>query len=59
VPGHRTVSDRAVTTKNPSKFKQGREDRNELDRYAEMDDAKAREMVQILVAHHVALVPTF
>ena len=48
-----------AVTKDPSKFKQGRDDRNELDRYAEMDDAKARELVQVLVAHHVALVPTF
>jgi len=48
-----------AVTKNPSKFKQGRDDRNELDRYAEMDDAKARDLIQGLVAHHVALVPTF
>jgi imidazolonepropionase-like amidohydrolase len=48
-----------AVTKDPSKFKQGRDDRNELDRYAEMDDAKARELVKILVDHHVALVPTF
>src|SRR5438874_3124814 len=46
-------------TKDPSKFKQGRDDRNELDRYAEMDDQKARDVIQVLVAHHVALVPTF
>jgi predicted amidohydrolase len=48
-----------AVTKDPSKFKQGRDDRNELDRYAEMDDAKARDLIKILVAHHVALVPTF
>ncbi len=48
-----------AVTKDPSKFKQGRDDRNELDRYAEMDDAKARALIKILVAHHVALVPTF
>jgi len=48
-----------AVTKDPSKFKQGRDDRNELDRYAEMDDAKARDLIQLLVAHHVALVPTF
>ncbi len=48
-----------AVTKDPSKFKEGRDDRNELDRYAEMDDAKARDLIQILVAHHVALVPTF
>ena len=48
-----------AVTKDPSKFKQGRDDRNELDRYAEMDDQKARDLIQILVAHHVALVPTF
>ena len=27
--------------KNPSQFRQGRDDRNELDKYADMDDAKA------------------
>ncbi len=48
-----------AVTKDPSKFKQGRDDRNELDRYAEMDDAKARDLIQILVAHHVSLTPTF
>ena len=48
-----------AVAKDPSKFKQGRDDRNELDRYAEMDDAKARELIKVLVEHHVALVPTF
>src|SRR5258706_2631943 len=48
-----------AVTKDPSKFKQGRDDRNELDRYAEMDEAKARDLIQVLVAHHVALVPSF
>lgn len=48
-----------AVAKDPSKFKQGRDDRNELDRYAEMDDQKARDLIQLLVAHHVALVPTF
>jgi hypothetical protein len=48
-----------AVTKDPSKFKQGRDDRNELDRYAEMDDQKARDLIQVLVEHHVALVPTF
>jgi predicted amidohydrolase len=48
-----------AVTRDPSKFKQGRDDRNELDRYAEMDDDKARDLIQVLVAHHVALVPTF
>ena len=48
-----------AVTKDPSKFKQGRDDRNELDRYAEMDDAKAHELIKVLVEHHVALVPTF
>jgi hypothetical protein len=45
--------------KNPSQFRQGRDDRNELDKYADMDDAKAAELIKTLVAHHVALVPTF
>jgi hypothetical protein len=48
-----------AVAKDPTKFKQGRDDRNELDRYAEMDDSKARDLIQLLVAHHVALVPTF
>ena len=48
-----------AVTKDPSKFKQGRDDRNELDRYAEMDDAKARDLIKVLVEHHVNLVPTF
>jgi hypothetical protein len=45
--------------KNPSQFRQGRDDRNELDKYADMDDAKAAALVKTLVEHHVALVPTF
>ena len=48
-----------AVAKDPSKFKQGRNDRDELDHYADMDDAKARDLIQLLVAHHVALVPTF
>jgi len=44
---------------NPSQFRQGRDDRNELDKYADMDDAKAADLVKTLVAHHVTLVPTF
>jgi hypothetical protein len=48
-----------AVTKDPSASRQGRDDRNELDRYATMDDQKARDLIQLLVAHHVALVPTF
>jgi predicted amidohydrolase len=48
-----------AVAKDPSKFQQGRDDRNELDHYADMDDAKARDLIQVLVAHHTALVPTF
>ncbi len=48
-----------AVTKDPSKFKQGRDDRNELDRFAEMDDAKARDLIQVLVSHQVSLMPTF
>jgi hypothetical protein len=48
-----------AVTKDPAKFGQGRDDRNELDHYAEMDDAKAKDLIQLLVAHHTALVPTF
>jgi len=45
--------------RNPSQFRQGRDDRNELDKYADMDDAKAADLIKTLVAHHVSLVPTF
>jgi len=45
--------------KNPSQFRQGRDDRNELDKYADMDDAKAADLIKTLVEHHVTLVPTF
>src|SRR5260370_35258694 len=48
-----------AVAKDPSKFKQGRDDRNELYRYAEMNEQKARGLIRALVAHHVALVPTF
>ena len=45
--------------KNPSQFRQGRDDRDELDKYADMDDTKATALIKTLVDHHVALVPTF
>ena len=45
--------------KNPSQFRQGRDDRNELDKYADMDEAKATALIKTLVEHHTALVPTF
>jgi hypothetical protein len=48
-----------AVARDPSKWHPGRDDRNELDRYAEMDDAKAKELIDLLVQHHVALVPTF
>lgn len=38
--------------------KDGTRANNELDRYAEMDDSKANELLRILVEHHVNLVPT-
>jgi amidohydrolase family protein len=40
-------------------FMKGREDDSELDLFAEMDDAKAKELIQILVEHKTALVPNF
>jgi hypothetical protein len=40
-------------------FTGGRDDRTEADRYADMDDGKAKELIQVLVEHKVALVPTF
>lgn len=48
----------AVTT-DPGRFKDGRDDGTELDRFAEMDDEKARALVRLLVERRVALVPTF
>jgi hypothetical protein len=48
-----------AVAKNPSQFRQGRDDRNELDKYADMDDAKAADLIKTLVSHHTALVPTF
>ena len=48
-----------AVTKDPSRWNKGRDDSNELDRYAEMDEAKATELVQILVKNNVMLVPTF
>jgi hypothetical protein len=44
-----------AVTRDPSKWRGGRDDRNELDRYAEMDEAKARELIALLVKHKVAL----
>lgn len=38
--------------------KDGTRANNELDRYAEMDDAKANDLIKVLVEHHVNLVPT-
>ena len=35
----------------------GAHDNNELDRYAEMDDAKAKALIATLIQHHVSLVP--
>ena len=48
-----------AVARNPSQFRQGRDDRNELDKYADMDDAKAADLIAALVARHVSLVPTF
>jgi hypothetical protein len=49
-----------AVAKDPSKWSRGgRDNRNELDGYVETDDAKAKELIQILVEHKVALVPTF
>jgi len=38
--------------------KDGTRPGNDLDNYAAMDDAKAKDLIQVLVAHHVYLVPT-
>jgi hypothetical protein len=42
-----------VVTKNPGAS------RNELDLYADMDEAKAKELIQLLVQHQTAITPTF
>jgi hypothetical protein len=46
-----------TVTKNPPGSENDR--RNEADLYADMDEAKAKELIQLLVQHHVALTPTF
>lgn len=48
-----------AVTRDPSKWNKGRDDRNELDRYAEMDEARAKDLIQVLVKNNVRLVPTF
>ena len=48
-----------AVTRDPSKWNKGRDDRNELDRFAEMDETKAKELIQVLVKNNVMLVPTF
>jgi imidazolonepropionase-like amidohydrolase len=45
--------------KNPLIYEPSRAGRNEADMWSEMDDARAKEMIQILVQHNVALTPTF
>ncbi len=47
--------------KNPVIYQPRRpgEARNEADMWSEMDDTRAKEMIQILVQHNVALTPTF
>src|SRR5882724_2055253 len=48
---HSSGIDRAIA-KDPSRWN------NELDRYSDMDDAKASELIQFLVQHGVSLSPT-
>ena len=45
-----------VVTKNPPTTPDGR---NELDLFADMDEAKAKDLIQFLVQHNVALTPTY
>jgi Amidohydrolase family/IPT/TIG domain len=45
-----------LVTKNPPA---AGDTRNEADLYADMDEGKARELIQFLVGHHVALDPTY
>ncbi len=51
----------AVTKKVPAQYKlgEGGPAAEELDFYAEMDDAKAKELIQVLVEHKTRLTPTF
>ena len=42
-----------VVTKNPGSS------RNELDLYADMDEAKAKDLIQLLVQHKTSVTPTF
>ena len=42
-----------VVSRNPG------ESRNELDLYADMDDAKAKDIIQLLIQHKTAVTPTF
>jgi amidohydrolase family protein/IPT/TIG domain-containing protein len=42
-----------VVTKTPG------ESRNELDLYADMDDAKAKDLIQLLIQHKTSVTPTF
>jgi len=45
--------------KTPVIYERNQGGRNEADMWSEMDDARAKEMIQILVQHNVALTPTF
>ncbi len=47
----RTVAKTPVTSED--------DPRNEADLYSEMDETKAKDLIQLLVQHHVALTPTF
>jgi len=48
-----------AVTRDPTRFRDGRDDGTELDRFADMDDDKARQVIATLVEHKVALVPAF
>jgi hypothetical protein len=56
--GHSAGLAEALMT-NPVIYQPRQGQRNEADMWSEMDDAKAREMIQILLRHNVALTPTF
>jgi len=51
----------SVSKKNPAEYKFGEAGPTdmELDFYAEMDDAKAKDLIQVLVANKTRLTPTF
>jgi hypothetical protein len=58
--GTRILPHSAGVARNVTRTPPGQGDnRNEADLFSDMDDAKARDLIQFLVSHNVALDPTF